>query len=183
MSSLNERCFNAHVLPFVGANTTIRYLDGRGDIVIPAADVAVGTFPAGSRWRRNPIPACNCDNGGQTPLTGQGKAGCIFDPEKVIKGFTSGAYANTGEGPDGGGLPGAENCSTGTQFPVPFEWGYGQQIWNRGANAGPAADDWAIVDTVRVPSTTGEFVLRWRWDTEQNPQIWSHCADVTIVAA
>ena len=27
----------------------------------------------------------------------------------------------------------------------------------------------------------GGFVLRWRWDTEQNPQIWTHCADVTIV--
>jgi hypothetical protein len=34
----------------------------------------------------------------------------------------------------------------------PFEWGYGQQLWNRGARAGPAADDWAIVDAVRVPS-------------------------------
>ena len=40
---------------------------------------------------------------------------------------------------------------------------------------------WAIVDKVLVPSVTGEFVLRWRWDTEQNPQIWTHCADVTIV--
>jgi hypothetical protein len=75
MSTLNERCFNAHVLPFVGANTTIRYLDGRGDIVIPAADVAVGTFPAGSRWRRNPIPACNCDGGDGCHAPGTRNAG------------------------------------------------------------------------------------------------------------
>jgi len=40
---------------------------------------------------------------------------------------------------------------------------------------------WAIVDEVHVPNVTGDFVLRWRWDTEQNPQIWTHCADVTIV--
>ena len=40
----------------------------------------------------------------------------------------------------------------------------------------------AIVDELRVPSTLGKFVLRWRWDTEQNPQIWTHCADVEIVA-
>lgn len=26
---------------------------------------------------------------------------------------------------------------------------------------------WAIVDEVQVPDVTGEFVLRWRWDTEQ----------------
>jgi hypothetical protein len=48
----------------------------------------------------------------------------------------------------------------GTQFPVPFEWGYGQQIWNRGPKAGPAADDWAVVDELRVPSTPGAYVLR-----------------------
>ena len=41
---------------------------------------------------------------------------------------------------------------------------------------------WAIVDRVRVPEVSGEFVLRWRWDCEQTPQVWSHCADVTIVA-
>ena len=133
-----------------------------------AVQVAVGTHPTGSRWRVNPIPACNCDNGGQTPLTKVGKAqggvtGCIYDPADPETGTFSGAYANTGTGPDGGGLPGAENCSTGTQFPVPFEWGYGQQIWNRGANAGVAADDWAMVDTIRVPGQAGEFVLRWRW--------------------
>ena len=40
---------------------------------------------------------------------------------------------------------------------------------------------WAIVDEVQVPKVKGDFVLRWRWDTEQNPQIWTHCADVTIV--
>jgi hypothetical protein len=69
------------------------------------------------------------------------------------------------------------------QFSAPFEWGYGHQIWNRGADAGPAADDWAIVDSVRVPTTVvGAFVLRWRWDTDQNPQIWTHCADIIIVA-
>ena len=48
--------------------------------------------------------------------------------------------------------------------------------------AGPSRDMWAIVDHVQVPATTGDFVLRWRWDTEQNPQIWTHCADVSIIA-
>ena len=188
---LTEECFAATPLHFASSNTTIRYITGRlPDQQIPARDVGIGTHPAGSVWRVNPIPACNCDNGGQTPLTSVSKSeggvtGCVYEPpssgEPPKKGTFAGAYEDTGKGPDGAGLPGAENCSTGLQFPLPFEWGYGQQIWNRGADEGPAADDWAIVDTVRVPSRAGEYVLRWRWDTEQNPQIWSHCADVTIV--
>jgi hypothetical protein len=77
--------------------------------------------------------------------------------------------------------------------------------------AGPSRNMWAIVDKVQVPNITGDFVLRWRWDAEQvqsspahilssltvlgchaqaiacvldmqNPQIWSHCADVRINA-
>jgi hypothetical protein len=38
-----------------------------------------------------------------------------------------------------------------------------------------------IVDNVRVPEAAGEYVLRWRWDTEQNPQVWTNCADITVV--
>ena len=26
----------------------------------------------------------------------------------------------------------------------------------------------------------GEYVLSWRWDCEQTPQVWNSCADVTI---
>jgi hypothetical protein len=62
-------------------------------------------------------PACNCDNGGQTPLTNVSKGdggltGCVFDPQAGKRGTFAGAYENTGQGPDGGGWPGAENCST-----------------------------------------------------------------------
>ena len=166
---LTEACFDATPLRFATSNHTIRYLTGRlPEQQIPARDVDVGTHPLGSAWRVNPIPACNCDNGGQTQLgkitkRDGGLTGCIYDPAANKTGTFAGAYDDTGKGPDGGGFPGAENCSTGTQFPVPFEWGYGQQIWNRGANAGPAADDWVIVDKLRVPSQVGDYVLRWRW--------------------
>ena len=60
-SALTEECFNQHVLSFVGSTHTIRYLDGRPELEIPARDVSVGTFPPKSAWRINPIPACNCD--------------------------------------------------------------------------------------------------------------------------
>eukprot|EP00664_Eupelagonemidae_sp_cell27_P002322 gene2322-7029_t len=58
-----EECFQAHVLPFVGDTTTISHFDGREDVEIPAVTFSTGTKPAGSAWRKNPIPMCNCDLG------------------------------------------------------------------------------------------------------------------------
>ena len=42
-----------------------------------------------------------------------------------------------------------------------------------------------IGDTLRIPASVkaGEYVLGWRWDSEQTPQVWGACSDVTIVAA
>lgn len=41
-----------------------------------------------------------------------------------------------------------------------------------------------IVDTLRIPRSVppGEYVLGWRWDSEQTSQVWSACSDVTIAA-
>jgi len=41
---------------------------------------------------------------------------------------------------------------------------------------------WHIVDKVVVPEKEGEYVLSWRLDCEQTPQIWTNCADIRIVA-
>ena len=60
---ITEECFNAHVLPFVDSFHTIRYLDNGTEFKIPAVDASEGTWPTGSAWRLNPIPACNCDQG------------------------------------------------------------------------------------------------------------------------
>jgi hypothetical protein len=40
-----------------------------------------------------------------------------------------------------------------------------------------------IVDEVTIPKhlAEGEYVLGWRWDCEQSPQVWASCADVVIV--
>jgi len=43
---------------------------------------------------------------------------------------------------------------------------------------------WSVVDKVRVPSVApGDYVVSFRWDSEQTPQVWASCSDVTIVAA
>jgi hypothetical protein len=158
---LTEDCLHAHQLDFVGSNHTIRYLDGRAELQIPATVVMEGTFPAGSQWRVNPIPACNCDQG----------FGCGYADHQPMHM----PYAN-GTSP----IPTGYHCPTGTMFPVPFDYGYGHQMWTI-PTTGPAAPTWVIVDQVRAPDEAGEYVLRWRWDTEQNSQIWTNCADITVV--
>lgn len=168
---LTERCLQANSLEFVGSNHTIRYLDGRPDIEIPARDVSVGTFPPLSAWRLNPVPACNCDKGFACQAKGQ--ANCTAKTEACSRQ----PYAIE-PAPEPHGF----DCPTGTQFPVPFPYGYGQQVWNlTPKRAGVAADTWVIVDHVKAPTKPGEYILRWRWDVEQNPQIWTHCADLTVV--
>jgi hypothetical protein len=166
--NITEECLNANPLSYVGNTTTVRYIAGplRGsERSIPATDVSVGTFPAGSVWRRNPVPSCNCDHGFTCAVGGSNYQGQV-------------AYEN-GSMP----VPAGYDCPTGTQFEVPFPYGYGQQLWNQGTNvADPKAmNTWVLVDRVQVPPSRGDFVLRWRWDTEQNPQVWTHCADISIV--
>jgi len=35
---------------------------------------------------------------------------------------------------------------------------------------------------VKIPDALepGEYVVSWRWDCEQTPQVWNSCADVTV---
>jgi len=55
---------------------------------------------------------------------------------------------------------------------------------NKG-NKYTAGDDynWYITDKLRAPSVPGEYMLQWRWDNEQTPQIWTTCADIEVVGA
>jgi len=44
------------------------------------------------------------------------------------------------------------------------------------------SDDWAFKDLVEVPTslTPGDYVLSFRWDCLESPQIWSACANIKI---
>lgn len=82
--ALTEECLQRNPLSFVGVNHTIRYLDGRAELQISAIDVNEGTYPKGSTWRRNPVPACNCDGGGAA-YTGTGcKTSTIDDKDGIM---------------------------------------------------------------------------------------------------
>jgi len=46
-----------------------------------------------------------------------------------------------------------------------------------------AQDQWAFKDLVEVPETLapGDYVLSFRWDCQESPQVWNGCANIKIV--
>jgi len=158
-----EECFQKMPLEFVGDVQWIQQNMGmnvNNRTQIPAKTVSGNlVIPANSTWRRNPIPACN------TPITG----GALDSPcpgpvfKSPIPGGVGEAYG-FGGGMCQSTVPGA-SCS-----PAKFK----QENF-----------DFGVVDQVRVPSNipAGDYYLSFRWDSEQTPQVWSSCADVTIKAS
>ena len=72
-------------------------------------------------------------------------------------------------------------------FPPPWPEGYGYESERPDAagadgSAGLKSPkfNYELVDQLKVPQEKGEYVLSWRWDTEQKGQVWSGCADIVI---
>jgi len=140
---LTEECFQETPLNFVGSMQWVQYGQDRNNRTeFKANRTKVGTFPKGSHWTKNPIPAC------------AGGWGGVLDKD-----------------PD---------CKEGTQFPPPGPGlkGFGLQINN------PTKYNFhfSIIDQVEVPEdlSPGDYVLSFRWDCEQTPQVWSACSDIKI---
>ena len=59
--NITEECFQAGHLEFAGETQWARYPNGT-QVEMPLRMTAVGTFPKGSQWARDPIPECyECD--------------------------------------------------------------------------------------------------------------------------
>jgi hypothetical protein len=153
-SKLTEECFQKIPLEFSGNTQWIQFghgLDVNNRTEIPAVRVNEGTVPVGSTWTRNPIPACS------TPISGGALhtpcTGPIFPPPiKGMYGFGGGACQSS--------LP-FDGCSPAQYKQENFDFG--------------------IVDKVKVPMVPpGDYVISFRWDSEQTPQVWNSCGDVTI---
>jgi len=170
---LTEACFQQHHLEFVGDKSWIQYSDDLSNrTAIPAVRTSEGTNPAGSQWTRNPIPACGGLTGGgihdhscekaqfQPPLSDWIKPHPKFAPVPGLYGYGQGHCVDPITATD-------RACSAA-------EWDFWSERFN-----------FNIIDTVRVPTNlpTGEYVLSFRWDCEQTPQIWTNCADLTITSA
>merc|ERR1712039_220454 len=165
---ITEVCFQAGALEFADNRTTIRYHDGSDtEFDIPAVDVTEGVVPKGSTWRRDPIPACACDAG-------------INCGSRNSRGLTyawlyawNAPYTNKTDGPPG--------CQHGTMFEPAWPQGYGHIGGRSDAGGGVTPEfNYEMIDRVKVPTELGEYVLSWRWDTEQKSQVWSGCADIQI---
>ena len=168
-----EACFQAGVLDFADNKTTIRYVDGSApEFSIPAVDVSGdAVVPRGSTWRRDPIPACACDAGLNCHNGGGSSRRQTY---KWLLEWNA-PYSNRTDGPPG--------CVHGTMFEPAWPNGYGHIALRPDEGGGKTPDfNYEMVDRVRVPADAkGEYVLSWRWDTEQKSQVWSSCADIVIV--
>ena len=168
---MNEECFQRGALAFFDNVTTIRYVDNSAPaFTIPAVDVSGEgiVLPKHSTWRRDPIPACACDSGLNCRHASSGRG---MDYAWLKAFFVP--YTNNTDGPPG--------CMHGTMFEPPWPTGYGHiaERVDTGGKRSPKFN-YEMVDRVRVPSEAGEYLLSWRWDTEQKSQVWSSCADVVV---
>ncbi|KAL1525546.1 hypothetical protein AB1Y20_020401 [Prymnesium parvum] len=74
--------------------------------------------------------------------------------------------------------------STWSMLPIPPTWlgprcvGPGCESWEDHLVDGPS-----VLDVLKIPTTLppGEYILGWRYDCEATAQVWSNCADVTLV--
>lgn len=153
---LTEECFQRFPLDFDRTKQQLLWNNGTR-FSINGTFVDTGVVPQGSTWARNPIPRINDDNIG------------LVNPESC-------------PGPTGRSGPGC------IQFPPPCPFDTGIYDWSTdGAGQGECSGDWTmglIADTVLIPKNlaSGDYVLSWRWDSEETAQVWQNCADVTIVA-
>ena len=140
---INEECFQQIPLNFVDDFQWIQYgLDKSTRTKIVANRTRKGTYPAGSQWTKNPIPACY-PYGGFYLKDGKCNELQFSEPAPGLSGFGTTAY-----------------------------------------NPGKPLFMFNIVDKVQIPSnlTPGRYVLSFRWDCEQTPQIWNSCSSIQMVA-
>jgi hypothetical protein len=157
-----EECFQSHPMEFVGENQYVQYLGNTdyGRYEFPATRVTEGVKPAGAAWTRNPFPPCEGISGGEathlceTPM---------FDPPAEM-------------GPEWFGY-GLSRCQIASVVGS-VDSSCSQEKWYKMQDF----YQFGIVDKVKVPEdlAPGSYVMSWRWDVEQSPQIWANCADVKI---
>lgn len=182
---LSESCFNAMPLEFHGDMQKLRYIylnqtDNMTEVQIPATRVSEGVLPAGSTWTKNPIPAGNHSalNKSMNPHHCGGAAANYMPQFEPPSGCDDHCW-------------GYQPCNVFWIHPSYEGWeDHNNPPCDELPPCAPANGEGCchtlaymeVIDDIRVPDVpAGDYVLRWRWDAEQSPQIWSNCADVTIV--
>jgi len=76
-------------------------------------------------------------------------------------------------------IPMTEQYNDGSRKP-PCDGCHGQ--WGVDGDKIRQEWDFSLIDQVHIPNVpTGHAFLQWRWDNEQQDQVWTNCADVEIV--
>jgi hypothetical protein len=168
-AKLTEECFERGHLKFVGESWLQHGSNTKSRKAYNATRVSEGTHPPGSMWTKHPIPACKGGYGGAQHCQPNDHAGmnCTCDePQFEPK------------------VPGVFGFGIGhCVFPLPEAHGYSVQCKAVEMMKVTAMfSTLNIVDQVQIPADLppGDYVVSWRWDCEQTPQIWAGCADVTI---
>jgi len=154
---LTEACFQRHALEFVRDKQALAFSNGTR-LPIKGTFVDVGTLPEGSSWAMNPIPPR--------------ELGSDASPDYQCK-PCPGTLGSDCTSCDNNHMP---------KFPPPCD-----ETGKPGLCSGQGYSRWgavATVDVVKVPAKLplGKYVLGWRLDCEATAQVWSNCADITVVA-
>ena len=175
---MTEACFQDTPLDFVGDQTFIRYNDQSREFAIPATTTNVGTWPKGSMWRKNPVTFCNCDLGYMCEASEEKEekeemVGSNPDYKTMFK-----AYNKTNFRPG----QTSKICPTGVQFPMLWEEGCGGAPYMANEQNWQVVFNFEMIDQVKIPANlpAGEYMMSWRWDCEETPQVWNSCSDITI---
>mmetsp|Transcript_15652 Transcript_15652/g.15585 ORF Transcript_15652/g.15585 Transcript_15652/m.15585 type:complete len:212 (+) Transcript_15652:2-637(+) len=160
-NTLDEGCFTA--LDFVGDTSWFVHRMGADNVThtIPFTPVRVsdantdGVLPKGSTWTQIGLPAC-----GDFATSSSNCDEPMFENEISKAGFWGGPEINFNTTTSPALFDIMEPLFTTTDsYNTPFE----------------------IVDTIQVPKgIEGDYVLSWRWDSEQSSQVWTQCTIVTI---
>jgi len=163
---LTEACFQKNQLEFVQDQQGIVFKNGTVKL-IEGTFLTEGTHPPGSMWSTLPLPETwlgpRCLPGPND--TNTTPDACLPWEGKLVDGPCVPCP----------GTPGSDcsRCDNNGKpsFPIPCE--------------GCVSDHaHAIRDVLKVPTNLapGKYVLGWRWDCEATAQVWSNCADITLVA-
>ena len=191
--NVSEACFQQTVLRFADTRQWLQYdasmyqydtLVTLPRFELPLVVVSNGTFPPGSQWARNPVPACKlCDQydycGPAVPLnlSEAFQPGYWYGNQTLYGGKAWFDSERCHQHCAGHNLSACPPGMTQFREPLPGLSGYS------GAYASRQGLPYSIVDKVEVPADLeeGDYLLSWRWDCEQTPQIWQSCADILVV--
>jgi len=180
---LTESCFQKHPLDFVQDKQAILFPDGHS-VPINGTFVTEGTFPEGSMWARLPIPATGL---GPRCLPGPNDTaatpnGCMeWEGRSNYNAHVNGPCVACPETPGSDCSRCSNPGSTDPKHPVtPPTPGTAFPPLVPGVAESPIHN---VLDVLVVPAhlSAGDYVLGWRYDCEGTAQVWSNCADISLV--